>query len=93
LRLSELMGKEIVNIYDGARLGTVGDSDMMIDNTTGQVNAFILPLRVGFWGAWSDRGHMIIPWEAIRKIGAEVIVVELEPPQLRGKRIGNRWAG
>lgn len=37
MRLSELVGKHIVNIYDGARLGTVGDSDLVIDTETGKL--------------------------------------------------------
>ena len=30
------MGKEIVNIYNGARLGVVGESDLAIDLETGK---------------------------------------------------------
>ncbi|MGQ9513085.1 PRC-barrel domain-containing protein, partial [Thermodesulfitimonas sp.] len=39
MRLGELIGKEIVNLYDGARLGVVGESDLTIDAETGQVHS------------------------------------------------------
>ncbi|NLJ72614.1 MAG: YlmC/YmxH family sporulation protein, partial [Syntrophomonadaceae bacterium] len=45
MRLNELVGKEMVNIYDGLRMGTVGDSDMLIDEKTGQIISIILPNR------------------------------------------------
>jgi sporulation protein YlmC with PRC-barrel domain len=38
MRLNELIGKEMVNIYDGMRMGTVGESDMMVDQETGQID-------------------------------------------------------
>jgi sporulation protein YlmC with PRC-barrel domain len=42
MRLGELMGKEIVNIYNGARLGIVGESDLAFDLETGVHPATIL---------------------------------------------------
>ncbi|MDD2421449.1 MAG: YlmC/YmxH family sporulation protein [Heliobacteriaceae bacterium] len=78
MRLSELVGKEVVNIVSGARLGTVGDSDLVIDEATGEIEAIILPPRNTLVGFWTDRQPLIIPWDAIIKIGAEVVIVELD---------------
>ncbi|MEW6448246.1 MAG: YlmC/YmxH family sporulation protein [Bacillota bacterium] len=78
MRLAELIGKEIVNLYDGARLGVVGDSDLTIDAESGQVHSIILPRRTNLLNIWAERQQMVIPWEAVRKIGSEVIVVELD---------------
>lgn len=81
LRLSELIGKEIINISDGARLGVVGDSDLVVDVHTGKIDSIILPNKgnfLSFWGA--DRQHLVIPWPSIKKIGSEVIIVELDGP-------------
>ncbi|MDA8233972.1 MAG: YlmC/YmxH family sporulation protein [Clostridia bacterium] len=79
MRISELVGKEIVNIVDGARLGVVGDSDVVIDLETGYIESIILPNRgnvLSFWAA--NRQHLVIPWQSIKKIGTEVIIVELD---------------
>ncbi|KKM12870.1 YlmC/YmxH family sporulation protein [Clostridiales bacterium PH28_bin88] len=85
MKLSELIGKEIVNIYDGARLGTVGDSDLVIDAGSGEVDAIILPGR-GMMSLRSDRNQMVIPWQSVRKIGSEVIIVELDQARARIRR-------
>ncbi len=79
MRLSELGGKEVINIYDGARLGVIGDADMIVDINTGEIHSIILPQRSGALSFWMDRQNMIIPWTAVKKIGNEVIIVELDP--------------
>lgn len=85
MRLSELEGKEIVNTYDGTRLGAVGDSDLVIDIETGEIDSIILPNKGNFLNFWVDRQYLIIPWETVKKIGSEVIVVDLDEthPRLR----------
>ena len=78
MRLGEFVGKEIVNLSDGARLGVVGESDLTIDAESGRVQSIILPRRTNLFNLWVERQQMIIPWEAVKKIGSEVIVVELD---------------
>lgn len=78
MRLGELVGKEIVNINNGARLGVVGESDVTIDIESGAVVSIILPRRTNFVTMWMDKQQMIIPWDSIRKIGEEVIIVEMD---------------
>jgi len=82
---SELVGKEIVNTYDGTRLGTVGDSDLIIDTESGEIDSIILPNKGNLINFWVDRQHLIIPWETVKKIGNEVIIVDLDEthPRLR----------
>ena len=77
MRLSELGGKEIINISNGARLGVVGESDLVFDENTGQVRSIVLPRRSGLISFWAGKQYLVIPWEAIKKIGREVIIVEL----------------
>ncbi len=86
MRMVELAGKEIVNVYDGARLGVVGESDMVIDPESGQINAIIIPRRSNLINFWADRQHMVIPWESIKKIGHELIIVELDQTNLNFKK-------
>ena len=58
MRLNELVGKEMVNIYDGMRMGTVGDSDMLIDEENGRIISIILPNRGNaFTGRIGKAGH------------------------------------
>lgn len=85
MRLNELAGKEMVNIYDGMRIGTVGESDMVVDPESGQIISIILPNRGNFINFWADRQKMVIPWDAVKKIGREVIVVDLDNTHMRLK--------
>lgn len=85
MRLNELIGKEMVNIYDGMRMGTVAESDMMVDNETGQIISIILPNKGNVFNFWTDRQKLVIPWEAVKKIGREVIVVDLDNTHMRLK--------
>lgn len=78
LRLSDLEGKEVINLVDGARLGVIGEADMMIDVRSGEIQSIILPRKNNFFSLWVERQHMIIPWHAVKKIGNEVIIVELD---------------
>ncbi|MBT9143547.1 MAG: hypothetical protein DDT29_01955 [Dehalococcoidia bacterium] len=76
MELSQLSKKEIINLYDGSRLGFVADSDLVIDEATGDIQSIIIVPR----GA-KLRGvrELSIPWAAIKKIGEEVLIVELSP--------------
>jgi len=82
MRMAELAGKEIVNIFDGARLGVVGESDITIDVESGCVESIIVPLKSNLISFWVDKQNLIIPWRAVKKIGAEVIIVELDQTNL-----------
>lgn len=75
--LSDFVGKEIISLTDGSKLGTVGDTDLIISAETGEIESLLLPDR-GLKGLWGrERDNIIIPWQAIRKIGSEVIIVDL----------------
>ena len=86
MRLSDLAGKEIINIFDGVRLGTIGDSDMIIDPESGEVVSIILPGRSNFLNLWIDRQEIEIPWSSVKKVGSEVIIVDLDETYSQYKR-------
>ncbi len=86
MRLSELVGKEVINIYDGVRLGTIGDSDMIIDTESGEVVSIILPGRSNLLNLWIDRHEVEIPWSSVKKVGSELIIVDLDDTYFQRKR-------
>ncbi|RNC28064.1 MAG: hypothetical protein AWM53_01953 [Candidatus Dichloromethanomonas elyunquensis] len=80
--LSELAGKEIVNLHDGAKLGLIGDSDIKINNN-GRIEALIISSRSGY--SWffnrnneKEGDFVVVPWKAIKKVGSEVIIVDID---------------
>jgi len=78
--MSELAAKEIVNLLTGERLGLVGESDLVLDEATGRIEEMVLPARRGLWG---QRPPYVVPWSAVRRIGPQVVIVELEEPAPR----------
>lgn len=49
MNLSEIAGKEIVNLVTGERLGVVGECDLILDEVSGEILALLIPRERGFW--------------------------------------------
>ncbi|OEF96065.1 YlmC/YmxH family sporulation protein [Desulfuribacillus alkaliarsenatis] len=76
VKLSDFQSKDVINIMDGRRLGVISDFDL--DLKEGYIKSIIVPAGGKFLGLFSDRQDIIIPWRQIRKIGVDVILVELD---------------
>jgi YlmC/YmxH family sporulation protein len=76
LKISELQTKDVVNIIDGRKLGTV--SDLEINLKHGRIDALVCPGPGKFFGLFSGGQDIVIPWTQIVKIGSDVILVRLE---------------
>ena len=88
-RLAELRCKEVINICDGFRMGCV--CDVLINVCTGNVVALIVPGQCRFLGLFGREDDYVIPWECIRKIGEDIILIEISGAYRREKRIRNTW--
>ncbi|MGM9524641.1 MAG: YlmC/YmxH family sporulation protein [Peptococcaceae bacterium] len=86
IRLSDLAGKNIVNIYDGVKLGVIYEPNLSFDPETGRIEQLYLGGRNGFTGVWSEKNSLPIPWQAVHKIGQEVVIVDLGQSPMRYKR-------
>lgn len=73
LRYSDLAGKEIIDIDEGARVGVISETDLVIDCDKGRIRSIIIPTRGRFWG----RREIVIPWSGIKKIGVDLIIVDM----------------
>ncbi len=78
MKFYELAGKEIVNISDGRRLGILADSDLLIDEKTGKIKALLVPDLRSPFSIFNDKEFLEIPWECVKKIGNDMIIIELE---------------
>ncbi|NPV26591.1 MAG: YlmC/YmxH family sporulation protein [Firmicutes bacterium] len=76
LRVSELRMRDVVNVIDGRRLGTIKDFDLDVE--MGRIKAVILPGSGRFLGLFGRNDDVVIPWEKIVKVGIDVILVELQ---------------
>ena len=89
-RIAELQAKEVIDISSGTRYGTIGDLE--IDSETGLVRSVLVFNRSRLLGIWGRKPDFTFPWSAIRRIGADFILVdgakELRTHRLRGGKGG-----
>ncbi len=83
MRLSEFSGKEVINLGDGSRLGTIGECEIIFEAGNGKVIALMLPAKGGILGFMSENRATTIPWSCIKRIGEEIIIVDLDSSQAR----------
>lgn len=67
--------KEVISINDGRRLGYV--QDVCADLTTGHITSIIVPGSSKPLSFLSSGNDIVIPWERIKCIGENVILVEV----------------
>lgn len=85
-RISDLRCKEIINVLDGSRYGYLGDAE--VDLETGRVKALIAPGRLRFFGLLGREDDRTFPWDSVRRIGEDIILVEQEEGKMshRGRQ-------
>lgn len=80
-RSSDLKQKEVINIADGRRLGFVSDVEINLED--GRLEAIILPGAGRFFGLLGKENEFVIPWDRIKKIGEDIILVEMDERFIR----------
>ncbi|MGN0570687.1 MAG: YlmC/YmxH family sporulation protein [Candidatus Fimenecus sp.] len=77
--VTDLREKEIINLKDGCRLGSV--CDVEIDTCTGRVLALIVFGKSKFMGFGGRTDDIRIAWEDIEVIGDDTILVRFDCPE------------
>ncbi len=76
MSFSELRAKEVINICDGRRLGRPID---LILSDRACAEALVVPGQYSLKNMVKGfREGIVIPWKQIRRIGDDVILVELD---------------
>ena len=94
-KISDLRVREVINIADGRRLGPIKDID--IDLEQGRISAIILPGPGRLMSFFGREEEIVVPWEKIKKIGLDVILVdlrgvtELDPERYPGENKLRLW--
>ncbi|MGE7601742.1 YlmC/YmxH family sporulation protein [Peribacillus sp. NPDC097675] len=74
MRLSELSGKEIVDVNRAERLGVLGQTDLEFDET-GQITTLIIP-SVKWFGLFRNGSEVRVPWNHIKKVGTDMLIID-----------------
>ncbi|PFJ18520.1 YlmC/YmxH family sporulation protein [Bacillus cereus] len=76
MRLSELSGKEIVNVESAEKMGVLGNVDLEINERYGQIQTLIIPAQK--WGSFKKEPQEVrIAWSRIKKVGRDIILCDI----------------
>ena len=84
VKFTDLHCKEVICVCDGRRLGYI--SDARIDLPEGHILAIIVPGPCRFCGLGGHRDDYVIPWHCVRKIGPDIVLVDIKPEECRVPR-------
>ena len=84
VKFTELLCKEVICVCDGRRLGFV--CDVRIELPEGRLCAIIVPGPCRYLGLCGRRDDFVIPWNCIRRIGPDIILVDTQPDDCRVPR-------
>lgn len=83
-KFTELQCKEVICVCDGRRLGYIRDA--RIDLPEGHILALIVPGPCRFFGLWGCKDDYVIPWHCIKKMGPDIVLVDVKPEECRVPR-------
>ena len=84
MRVTELHCKEVICISDGRRLGFV--TDVEVELPSGNVLAIIVPGPCRFFGILGRNDDYVIPWHCIRRMGPDIVLVDIRCDECRTPR-------
>lgn len=76
VRIYDMKQKEVINTSDGCRLGYI--CDIEIDLKDGKIIKLIVPGPGKVLGLFGKDMEYQIPWDKIKKIGEDIILVDLD---------------
>ena len=80
-KISQLQCKEVICIGDGRRLGFI--ADIQVEVPEGTICAIIVPGPCKCCSLLAPREDFCIPWHCIKKIGPDVVLVDVKPEECR----------
>ena len=81
IKLTQLQCKEVICVDTGQRLGFI--EDIQIEVPEGRVVSLTVPGPGKLLGLGCSRHEYCIPWSCIRKIGPDIVLVDVEPDNCR----------
>ena len=83
-KFTDLHCKEVICVSDGRRLGFV--SDARIELPEGRITAIIVPGPCRYLGLLGRRDDFVIPWRCVKRIGPDIVLVDVKPEECRVPR-------
>ncbi|MCI6083054.1 YlmC/YmxH family sporulation protein [bacterium] len=87
MTLHELNEKDVIQVKTGENLGRI--DDIVFEGQ--QITQVILRGRSRMFGMLGRDDDLFIPWTAVKTIGADVVMVDVEIPPPRPARSHRGW--
>ena len=84
VRFCDLQCKEVICVNDGRRLGFI--TDIQIEVPEGNVLAVVVPGPCRVFGIAGRHDDFVIPWKCIRRIGPDIVLVDIKAEECRVPR-------
>ena len=91
VRIGDLRNRDVISVLDGVRIGQIGDVEF--DTQAAVLSAVVVYGRPRLFGLLGHEEDSVIPWQNIRMIGEDAVLVDFAPqkrPQKRGF-LANFW--
>ena len=73
-RVEDMRNKEVISVSDGTKIGWVCDVEM--ETNTASLTALVIYGRARFFGLLGREEDIVIPWERVRLIGDDTVLVD-----------------
>ena len=90
-RISQLQCKEVICIDSGQRLGFI--EDVEVELPEGRVCALTVSGPGSLLGLGASKCTYCIPWNCIRRVGPDIVLVDADPDSCRISRPSRRIKG
>lgn len=84
IKFTDLQCKEVICVSDGRRLGFI--TDVQVEIPEGKICAIVVPGPCRILGVAGRQDDYIIPWNCIRQIGPDIVLVDTKPDNCRVPR-------
>ena len=81
LKFTDLQCREVICVRDGRRLGFV--TDVQIEMPEGKIRAVIVPGPCRVLGVLGRHDDYVIPWCCVKRIGPDIVLVDIKPEDCR----------
>ena len=90
-RIGDLRNRDVISMLDGVRIGQIGDVEF--DTQAAVLSAVVVYGRPRLFGLLGHEEDSVIPWQNIRMIGEDAVLVDFVPQKRISKRgfLENFW--
>lgn len=75
-RLSDIMGLEIINVYNGDKYGYLGDCDITFDRRTGEIIKVIANVGRTSFFSFKNEDFVELPWKDKMRVFEKTILFD-----------------